>query len=184
MPRYVALLRAINVGGHTVRMTELRTHFEEMGFDGVETFIASGNVVFTTRRSSAAKLESDIGGRLQAALGYEVTTFLRTMPELAAVSRFRAFPAAMLEVPGSSLYVVFLSRALGSAGRRRLLSLRTDVDDFAVRGREVYRYCRGKLLDSLVDGTALARAIGMPTTVRNITTVRKLVAKYRTGTGG
>jgi uncharacterized protein (DUF1697 family) len=46
MPRYIALLRAINVGGHLVKMDALRRHFEELGFDPVETFIASGNVMF------------------------------------------------------------------------------------------------------------------------------------------
>ena len=44
--RHIAFLRAINVGGHTVTMDRLRRLFGEMGFRGVETFIASGNVVF------------------------------------------------------------------------------------------------------------------------------------------
>ncbi|HXW01123.1 MAG TPA: DUF1697 domain-containing protein, partial [Anaerolineae bacterium] len=46
LPKYIAFLRAINVGGHTVKMDYLRRLFEEMGFSKVETFIASGNVIF------------------------------------------------------------------------------------------------------------------------------------------
>ena len=51
MTRYVALLRAINVGGHTVKMDALRKHFSRMGFANVETFIASGNVIFDAKAS-------------------------------------------------------------------------------------------------------------------------------------
>jgi len=46
MPRYVALLRGINLGGHTVKMDRLKKLFEELGLKNVETFIASGNVIF------------------------------------------------------------------------------------------------------------------------------------------
>jgi uncharacterized protein (DUF1697 family) len=46
MPKYVAFLRAINVGGHTVKMDHLRRLFEALGFTNVETFIASSDVVF------------------------------------------------------------------------------------------------------------------------------------------
>ena len=52
MPRYITFLRAINVGGHTVKMDRLREIFESLGFANVETFIASGNVVFERRRET------------------------------------------------------------------------------------------------------------------------------------
>ena len=57
MSRFVAFLRAINVGGHTIPMTVLRKHFEELGGSSVETVVASGNVVFETPARSAAVLE-------------------------------------------------------------------------------------------------------------------------------
>jgi len=57
MSRFVAFLRAINVGGHTIPMTVLRKHFEELGGSSVETVAASGNVVFETPARSAAVLE-------------------------------------------------------------------------------------------------------------------------------
>ena len=54
MPRYIAFLRAINVGGHnTVKMDFLRQLFESLGFSNVETFIASGNIVFETTSKNA-----------------------------------------------------------------------------------------------------------------------------------
>src|SRR6266545_8120025 len=77
MPRYVALLRAINVGGHNVKMEELRRQFERLGLSNVETFIASGNVLFDAKSSSVSALEHKIEAGLRTALGYEVATMVR-----------------------------------------------------------------------------------------------------------
>lgn len=99
MPKTIAFLRAINVGGHNVKMEQLRALFEQLGFDAVETFIASGNVVFETDAAPDAALEADIEAHLRAALGYEVATFLRTDAEVAAVAAYEPLPAvAMAEV--------------------------------------------------------------------------------------
>jgi uncharacterized protein (DUF1697 family) len=57
MSRYIAFLRAINVGGHTVKMDILRQQFEALGFSNVETFIASGNVIFETMAKNGRTLE-------------------------------------------------------------------------------------------------------------------------------
>ena len=67
MTRYIAFLRAINVGGRTVKMDELRTLFAAMGFAGVATFIASGNVIFAADHPDAAALQLQIEGELQQA---------------------------------------------------------------------------------------------------------------------
>ena len=90
--KYVALLRAINVGGHAVKMAVLRGHFESLGFSNVETFIASGNVIFDSRARPAA-LQKMIEARLQESLGYEVATFIRTTAEVEAVSKYQPFSA-------------------------------------------------------------------------------------------
>src|SRR5580765_8114539 len=92
MTRLVAFLRAINVGGHTVEMVKLKKLFEQLAFSGVETFIASGNVIFDAPKATPAALEKKIAAHLEKALGYEVGTFLRTPVELAAVLAHRAFP--------------------------------------------------------------------------------------------
>jgi len=76
----VAFLRAINVGGRVVKMHRLRTLFVDEGFANVETFIASGNVVFDLPPAKKAPaLERTIEAMLRNALGYEVSTFVRTV---------------------------------------------------------------------------------------------------------
>ena len=176
MPRYAAFLRAINVGGHTVTMGVLRRHFEELGFSGIETFIASGNVVFDAGSRSPAALERRIAGHLGERLGYAVATFLRTPAEIAEIAAHRPFPPAELDMPGHALYIGFLGTEVDTAPRRRVLALATPLDGFQVHGRELYWLCRSR--DSKVSGAALERALGQPATLRNATTVRKMAAKY------
>jgi uncharacterized protein (DUF1697 family) len=79
MPKFVAFLRAINVGGHLVKMDELRGLFEALGFTNVETFIASGNVIFDSKATNVKSLERKIEKHLEASLGYAVTTFIRSV---------------------------------------------------------------------------------------------------------
>ena len=177
MPRYVALLRAINVGGHTVKMDVLRKHFARMGFANVETFIASGNVLFDAKDDEPAALEERIARELEKSLGYAVATFLRTGAELAAIVRHQPFDTAVIDPEQHALYIGFLPRKPSADTARKIVALRTPVDEFHVHKRELYWGCRGRFSDSVVSGNILDRAIAMPMTMRNVTTVRKLAAK-------
>ena len=178
MPRYIAFLRAINVGSHTVKMDHLRKLFEALDFSSVETFIASGNVIFEAPETDARALEQQIERHLQASLGYEVATFIRSTSELAAVAQYRPFPAPDLDAEGNYLYIAFLPAPPGDEAGQRLMAFRTEVDDFHIHGREVYWLCRRKLSESTFSGAQLEKTIRMPATIRNSTTIKKLAAKY------
>ncbi|HYW13408.1 MAG TPA: DUF1697 domain-containing protein [Longimicrobium sp.] len=174
--RYIAFLRAINVGKRLVKMDALRTLFEEMGFADVESFIASGNVIFTAPAQNTRALEERIEAGLKEGLGYEVETFIRTPAELDAVTKYRPFGD---DADGVTMYVNFVYEPLSDEAVKRLESLRTEVDEFHAHGREYYWLARKKISESLVTGPMITRAIGkLPSTNRNITTVRKLAAKY------
>jgi uncharacterized protein (DUF1697 family) len=176
MTRYVAFLRAINVGGHVVKMEDLRRLFEAIGFASVETFIQSGNVIFDSPARQAAPLESKIEKQLQQALGYEVITFVRSLPELAEIAQYDPFNGAE-RAAGATLYVAFLRATLKPEAQRQLLALRTENFDFQAHQREVY-WLRRKQKEPVVSGAFLEKALGVPATVRNSTTVRKIIAKY------
>src|SRR6185503_5768579 len=92
MPKYIAFLRAINVGGHLVKMDRLRVLFEELGFANVETFIASGNVIFDSPSRSPSTLEKKVAAHLERSLGYPVATFIRSVSELVAIAAHVPFP--------------------------------------------------------------------------------------------
>lgn len=177
MPRFVALLRGINVGGHNVKMERLRELFATLGYADVSTFIASGNVIFETAEEDERVLAAQIEAQLHAGLGYAVPTFLRTPAELAVAAAREPWPAEELAAPESALYVSFFAVEPPPEMLRRLLALCTPDDDFAVYGRELFWLRRRRISASSIPDAALNRAIGLSSTMRNATTVRRLAAK-------
>jgi uncharacterized protein (DUF1697 family) len=178
VPKYIAFLRAINVGGHTVKMDHLRRLFEALDFTGVETFIASGNVIFEATDKSPKMLERKIEAALQEALGYKVATFIRTPTELAKIVQYKPFKASDLEAEGSFLYISFAAEIPSQEAQQKLLSFTTEIDEFHIHEREVYWLCRKKSSESTFSGALLEKTLGMPATMRNATTVKKMASKY------
>lgn len=179
MARYVAFLRAVNVGGRVVRMERLRAIFTAAGFAKVETFIASGNVIFESRSSNIAALERKIERALQAGLGYQVDTFIRRDRDLDAIAEHQPFPVDAAALPVGTIYIGMLRGPATAASRQKMLAFKTDVDDFDVKGQEVYWLVRGKLLDSKLSGPVIERTLGSAT-IRNRNTIVRLAAKLRT----
>lgn len=176
--RYLAFLRGINVGGHRVKMDHLRELFEQLGLQQVETFIASGNVIFETTATDEPALEQKIEAHLHQALGYAVDTFLRTPADLAGVAAHQPFTAEELAKDGHTLHVVFLRKHLDPAVEQKLLGFRTALDDFQLRGRDLFWLCRGRLTESLVKWPQLTKTIGVSSTARNVKTIHQLVERY------
>lgn len=177
MPRFIAFLRAINVGGHTVKMDHLRQLFESLGLSSVETFIASGNVVFETTRKNVKVLERKIENKLRATLGYEVAAFIRTDAELADIANYQPFRQSEINA-AVALNIAFLADRLDDKLEQKLLALRTDIDDFHVHQREIYWLCRKKQSESAFSNAVLEKALGRQSTLRGANTVKKMAAKY------
>jgi uncharacterized protein (DUF1697 family) len=170
--RYLAFLRAVNVGGRTVKMDHLRKTFERLGFNSVDTFIASGNVIFEATGPEAT-LERTIEASLENTFGFAIPTVLRTPAELA-----RALDASPFAGEGAgALYVGFAARRFPAAAAGRIAALQTDVDAFAVKGRDVYWRALAGMGQSAVSGAAVEKALGAPVTFRSVTTLRKLALK-------
>ena len=176
--KYIAFLRAINVGGHTVKMDALRRLFEGLGLVKVETFIASGNVIFESTTKNIPALAQKIEAHLQAALGYPVATFIRTPAELAAIVLYQPFTASVPNAQAHSLYIGFLANQPAEAAHQKLMTFASDIDHFHIQGREVYWLCQKTMGQSEFSGARLEKALGLPATLRNVTTVKKLAAKY------
>ena len=177
MSKYIAFLRAINVDGHNVKMDHLRHLFESLNLKNVETFIASGNIIFDAKTGSTKNLEKKIEACLHEALGYEVATFIRTDAEVNAIASYKAFPPSQLET-AAALNIGFLADPLNEEAKKKLMALRTEIDDFHVHGREVYWLCLKKQSDSKVSNAAIEKALGVKSTLRGVSTVNKLAVKY------
>jgi len=177
MSKHLAFLRAINVGGHNVKMDVLRQYFESLGLTNVETFIASGNVIFDAKAGNTQALEKKIEKKLHEALGYEVSTFIRTDAELAEISKHKPFPQSQLD-SAAALNIGFLAEPLDNAAKQKLMALQTDIDSFHVHGREIYWLCLKKQSDSKISNAVIEKKLGIKTTLRGVNTVDKMAEKY------
>lgn len=177
MPKYVAFLRAVNVGGRVIKMQELKKHFESLQFSNVETFIASGNVVFEAKERDSAKLERRIEARLRDGFGYEVGAYVRSVSEVSEIARRKPFPESAF-TKGAVVYIAFFPNAPDAAAKRKVKALESEIDEFHVAGREVHWLCRKELEGRRSAGPPLGKVLGMQATVRNVRTVVRLAERY------
>jgi uncharacterized protein (DUF1697 family) len=177
MPRYVAFLRAVNVGGRVVKMDELRAYFAAAGFTKVETFIASGNVIFDTPAKAGPALEAKIEAALKKALGYDVPAFVRTLAEAKAAAERTPFSAKAVAGAGAFL-VGLLKPPVDAAAEERLNAIEPGVHAFKVIGSELYWLCTLKQSETTLTPGKIEKALGGPTTMRAMTSLGKLAAKH------
>lgn len=171
---HVALLRAVNVGGRSLAMADLRAVAEGLGFANVKTLLQSGNLVFDCESKKSAALESALEAALKKR-GIETDFMVRRADELAAVIAANPFPKEANSDPGH-LVVMFLKDAPGVKAVAALSA--------AVKGREVIRHQgrelyivypdgigRSKLTNKFIESRLDTRGTG-----RNWNTVMKLAA--------
>ena len=175
--KYVAFLRAINVGGHVVKMDVLRRAFESLGFSNVETFIASGNVFFESSSHDRGALEAMIEKKLEKVLGYEVHTFVRTCAEVAAIATYEPFSRKAAQKAGAFV-VGLVAGPIDAACTKKLMALKTDVDQFHVNGQEVYWLCTVKQSDSAFSNALFEKTLGVRATFRGLSTIRRMAKRY------
>lgn len=174
--RHVALFRALNVGGHTVKMERLRGICTNAGLAGVETFIASGNILFEPDRRNPATIEALLEEALRAELGYAVETFVRTATGLADL--IAANPYSDVELIGNGCVAVgFLKEPPPAATIEAVRAESTAVDTLDIVGRELWWCARQGQGRPTIDNKAWRRMQLPPMTIRNLTTVAKLAAK-------
>jgi uncharacterized protein (DUF1697 family) len=176
--KYVAFLRAVNVGGQNVKMDDLRSLFQAMDFENVETFIASGNVIFDSPAAGTRGLEREIEDCLQKNLGYRFDTFIRTTRDLARIAAYEPFEGMKLSKDEDTLYIGFLSARVKDRAAEALIAQRTRIDEFDIRGKEIYWLYHRQQGKSGFTGAMIEKTIGARTTLRNANTVQRLAAKY------
>lgn len=173
MARYLALLRGVNVGGVAIRMTDLAAVFRDLGYAGVRTVLASGNVVFETDATAAAA-KTTIEAALRRRFGYEAWVHVL---ESAQVRRIVSQFPFDTEREGWHAYVIFL---LAEEPRRALLALQSELDPAlesvaAGDGVVYWTVQKGHTLHSTV-----GRASGKPRfkpllTTRNLRTLTRML---------
>ncbi len=177
MARYAAFLRGMNLGGRRITNKDLAAAVAGIGFEEVETFRASGNVVFAAAGGTEAAVAKRLEAGLGDSLGYEVPVFLRDGGEVLAIASHEPFAAAEIGASKGKLQVALLQERPGAKARREALGRGSEEDRLAVDGRELYWLPSGGMSDSDLDLKALAAALG-PMTVRTMGTMQQVAAKY------
>jgi uncharacterized protein (DUF1697 family) len=164
MTRYVALLRAVNVGGTgKLPMAELQSMCKSAGFSGVETYIASGNAVFKSN-ASPSRVKAELENRLLAYFGKPMRVVVRTASELLAVLEANPFPAA----EPKRTYVIFLDERPPHDALEHAVG--QSQEEMVLGDREIFiHYGDG------MGRSKLRIPAARPGTARNMNTVAKLV---------
>ncbi len=178
-PTHVAFLRAVNVGGRTARKDQLVAAATAAGASDVSTFIASGNLLFGPGGlgRNRATQERALEAAFEAELGFGSEVFVRDRAHLAALADGNPW-SGEVDVDSGTYNVGFLRSPLDEEAATALMALATAEDHLATSGEELHWHTVGKMSESvLFDRPTINQVIGVPVTMRNIRTVRRLVAK-------
>jgi uncharacterized protein (DUF1697 family) len=168
VPRYVALLRGVNLGAtNKVPMAQLRTAVESLGHTEVTTYIQSGNVIFT---SAAGVTPATLETLIAATFGIETDVMLRTPAQLAKALRANPFPQA----DASRLHIGFMASRPATSTMATLDEQRFLPEQFAVIGTELFLHLPAGMGTTKLPAY-LGRMLNVPTTIRTWRTVAKLV---------
>lgn len=174
MTIYISMLRGINVGKNKrIKMDQLRASFEALGFEGVRTYIQSGNVVFKAGKLSSAILSKKIEERILADFGFSVSVISRTADEMARTINNNPFAKAR-GIDLEKLHVTFLADAPAAAAVKKLEVLTVAPDKSCCSGKELYLYLPNGASGSTLMKSSLDRVLSVITTTRNWRTVNTI----------
>src|SRR5256886_4896731 len=135
------MLRGINVSGRkTIKMQDLRTLCDKLGFRNVQTYVQSGNIVFETRKGTPANLSKQISKAIQDAYGLDVPVFIRTLMEMQRIISANPFLKEK-NIDQSKLHVTFLSETPQTDSLRELGNVPVGPDRFHSVHNEIYLHC-------------------------------------------
>jgi len=177
MNTYISILRGINVGGkNKVRMVELRSLYENIGFKNVQSYIQSGNVVFLTKNIEPKHLESQIVKEIQVAFGYEVSVIVRTLDVWEATVHNNPFTKDT-EKEDKFLHVTFLSNpiALERIDTEKIMKKKRPREEVSFSKNAVYLYCPKGYGRTKLNNNFFERKLKTPATTRNWKTTKRLL---------
>lgn len=174
MTAFVALLRAVNVGGNNlIKMADLKAICEGLGFTDVKTLLQSGNVVFKAKGS-----DKSVGKKLADAIekshGFRPAIMVRTADEIADAMKRNPFRAEEKRDP-THLVIAFMADPPTSGAKERVAAVKVATERLHLSGRELHAHYACGQGTSKVTNAIVERALGVPCTARNWNTVTKLL---------
>jgi len=174
MNLYLALLRGINVAGQKkIKMADLKALFEDLGFKDVQTYIQSGNVVFSADKALNHKLLIETS--IQKQYGFEVPTLVLTDEELDNIVESNPFSDVDLDTEGSKILATMLSDTPNPEAMSSVLAYKHESETCLLRGNVVYLKCPNGYGNTKLSNAFLEKKLNVIATTRNWKTIRKLL---------
>jgi uncharacterized protein (DUF1697 family) len=171
----VSLLRGVNLAGHNrVKMDALRSVYESLGFQDVETLLQSGNVIFRTKEADLARLRKKIESAIERACGFRCDVILRTTADLRQVIAKNPF-AKRSGIDPARFLVTFLTDEPSADACEKCLAIPAAPEELKIHGRELYIYFPNGLARPKLSIPRVEKTLQTSGTGRNWNTVQKLL---------
>lgn len=166
--KYISLLRGINVSGkNKIKMDELKSLYEHIGFEDVSTYIQSGNVIFTTDIKNKNELCKTIEVAIKEKYKFHVPVVLRTKSEILNIIKSCPFGSVDIENEGSKILVTLLSSLPAKDSLENITKFVADTEKLVLKDKEVYLYCPNGYGKSKLSNNFLEKKLGVSATTRN-----------------
>jgi uncharacterized protein (DUF1697 family) len=173
--KYVGLIRAINVGGHSIiKMPDLQQLFESLGFEEVKTYIQTGNVLFRSAVSDRDKLAEKIERAIKDKTAYETRVFILTHGDLATAARHNPFIGRAQAGEGRS-HIIFLAAEPKQENADKILAMQGEDYSFAVHKNFFYYFYPEKYTGHTRRSINFEKVLGVTGTSRTYKVVDKLI---------
>lgn len=177
--KIVAFLRGVNVGGRVHSMKSIAAALDKAGLTNVETFLASGNVIFDAPadssqedKSSVLAIEHRVEDALEELFGCHIPVFARSMDEVAQLDE-------QVMKSATAVNVVLVKEELTTEQRDILKGISTDADELELLDKAFVWYSATKMSESPLFKVAFDKKLGVSVTVRTVNTLRRIVKKFR-----
>ena len=175
MQNYICLLRGINVSGQKkIKMVELKSAFETLGFTDVTTYIQSGNVIFKSAEVSTEKLEQTIQNLLQDHFGFDIETIVLTHNELSEAVKNNPY-AQDQERDEKKLYIAYLKDLPEQAQLDHLASYDYFPEVYHIKDKVLYFYAANGAGKAKMNTNFFEAKLKVKATMRNWRTSNKLL---------
>jgi uncharacterized protein (DUF1697 family) len=171
MKTFISMLRGINVSGQKpVRMADLKSLYESLGFVNVETYVQSGNVVFDSPENDLGKLAEQIEDGIEKTFGFSAPVLIRSADDFRRILEEHPYK----DEEAIRVLVTFLYEQPDESKLDDLNRYEDKVDKFAIGEQEIFLFCPGGYGNTKLSNTFFEKKLAVTATTRNWKTVNKL----------
>ena len=175
MTTYISILRGINVSGQKIiKMDALKRMYEKLNFENVQTYVQSGNVIFSVKETDTKEIEKIISSQIEKEFGFDVPVIVLSAKTLGTIIENNPFTNDNSKEP-QFFHVTFLADSLIEFDKEKIVEKKHASEKIAFTPNAVYLYCPNGYGRTKLNNNFLENKLKVPTTTRNWKTTRELL---------